>query len=269
MKQSINSFLSFTWINGKLKEWEVWGWKDKMHTGKDRKREKINRWKSHVWSWRCEGKKTRWCLKAAFWTVVLKPSTRCFWSGRLDCLVLCIFFSIGYCPYCSVLCISYLCFNTFLANCGTVIANCCTDGIRAALWLGPAQTPVLDSPVCVFVFLLYILKWNQQRMELSLVGLWGSSAISVGRVPFSCCFAHWLVKMESSCHKKKITKTLALARKSSHLVQNKNVGLKLGWKMWRGDLLPGWQSLPCPCSCPMDSCPGPGLLPGQAAQWSS
>lgn len=167
-----------------------------MHTGKDRKREKINRWKSHVWSWRCEGKKTRCCLKAAFWTVVLKAiNTLLFCSGKLYCLVLYIFFSIVFSSYCTVICISYLCFNTYMKNFATVIDKCCTDRIRTAFLLGPARIPLLDSPLYVFgclcVFLLYILKWNQQRMDLSSVqtfGLWGlsDSAVSFGCVPLWC-----------------------------------------------------------------------------------
>lgn len=134
IKQSFNRFFSLIWIKRKLNEWEAWGWKEKMHTGKDRKREKINRWKSHVWSWRCEGKKSRWCLKAAFWTVVLKAiNMQLFWSGRLYCLVMYIFFSTVFCIYCTLICISYLCFNTYMTNFETIIDKCCTDRIRAAL----------------------------------------------------------------------------------------------------------------------------------------
>ena len=62
----------------------------------ERERERRNRRKSHLLSWRCEGKKTCSCLKAAFWTAVLKPINvllNSFLSGAADLFFFVFFYT--------------------------------------------------------------------------------------------------------------------------------------------------------------------------------
>lgn len=105
-----------------------------------------------------------------------------------------------------------------------MIAKCCTDR--------PAQTPVLDSPARVFVFLLYILKWSQQRMGAELgwtvwiVGVPVPSALDA----FLSLAALLADSLKWNLPVAKITKMLALAPKSSRLVPNKNVFSQIGLK---------------------------------------